>query len=52
MTLQPQAGLCGTVGLTGSQWDCLHRKALLRVTTPKYGSWGVIMALTELDLMQ
>lgn len=33
--------------LAGSQRDCLHRKALLGVTTPKSGPQGVITALTQ-----
>lgn len=49
--LQSQTELHITAGLAGSQWDYLHRKALLSVTTPKSGPQGVVTSLTAFDLM-
>lgn len=49
--LQTQAELHITAGLARSQWDYLHRKALVGVTTQKSGPQGVITALTACDLM-
>lgn len=50
--LQTQAELHITAGLAGSQWDYLHRKALVGVTTQNSGPQGVVItALTACDLM-